>query len=301
MIPLACFVLGAQSPPGNSAPTVGAAERRQIEEAVPGKAAAKPAKVRQLLVLDANIGRRGHPSIPFANLALELMGKRTGAYEATFSNDPAMLTAEKLRTFDAVYFNNTIGPIFNTPELKESFLGYIREGGGMAGNHAVPFTSTDWPEFSLLVGAKNGYHREPTETVAIRVDDPRSPINAAFRGGGKVEFTDEFFRFFDAPYAPERLHILTSIDVDKTDMNQGQCGGRSSKPFPPSVRCVRDDNLYPVSWVRSEGKGRIFYSTMGHNPANFWNPAFLEHLLAGIQFALGDLQTDTTPGKVEAR
>jgi type 1 glutamine amidotransferase len=276
----------AQSPPA-----VSEAERRQIEAAIPGKPAVKPGKARRLLVLDANIGRRGHPSIPYANLALELMGKRTGAYEAVFSNDPALLTAEKLRTFDAVYFNNTIGPIFNTPELREAFLGYIREGGGMAGNHALPFTSTDWPEFSLLVGAKNGYHREPTEKVAIRVDDPASPINAAFRGRS-VEFTDEFFRFFDAPYAPERLHILLSIDVERTNMSQGQCGGTSTKPYPPSVRCTRPDNLYPISWVRSEGKGRVFYCSMGHNQANFWNPVFLEHLLAGIQFALGDLRSN---------
>jgi type 1 glutamine amidotransferase len=51
--------------------------------------------------------------------------------------------------------------------------------------------------------------------------------------------------------------------------------------------------------VRSEGKGRIFYTTMGHGYENFFEPLFLEHLLAGIQFALGDLETDTTPGNVK--
>ena len=57
----------------------------------------------------------------------------------------------------------------------------------------------------------------------------------------------------------------------------------------------RTDNDFAVSWVRSWGKGRVFYCSLGHRNEIFWNPAILQHYLDGIQFALGDLPADTTP------
>ena len=301
LLPLAGYVLlmaQTAAPPGPRAPTP--EERERMEKVVPATAPAKPAKARKMLVLDINIGHGQHPSIPFAKSALEMMAAHTKAFEPVFDNRPEMRTAASLKQFDAIFLNSTIGPIFATPELKESFLGFIRSGGGLAGYHAAPLTSTDWPEFSAILGARNGYHREPTERVTIKADDPQSPLTRPF-AGKSVQSTDEFFRFFDEPYTPARLHILTSIDLAKTDMNQGQCGGTSPKGYPPQVRCTKDYNIYPISWVRSEGKGRIFYTTMGHGINNFFEPLFLEHLLAGIQFALGDLKTDTTPGNVKPR
>ena len=55
-----------------------------------------------------------------------------------------------------------------------------------------------------------------------------------------------------------------------------------------------------MSWVRREGRGRVFYSSLGHNPALFRDPRILQHFLAGIQFAIGDLEADATPsGKMQ--
>jgi hypothetical protein len=59
----------------------------------------------------------------------------------------------------------------------------------------------------------------------------------------------------------------------------------------------RADGDYPVSWVRAEGQGRVFATTLGHNPATFQDAKFLQHLLAGVQFAAGDLKADTSPGR----
>jgi uncharacterized protein len=59
---------------------------------------------------------------------------------------------------------------------------------------------------------------------------------------------------------------------------------------------VRSKDLdFPISWISSYDKGRVFYSGLGHAPDAFLHPALLEHLLAGIQFALSDLEADTTP------
>jgi uncharacterized protein len=76
-----------------------------------------------------------------------------------------------------------------------------------------------------------------------------------------------------------------SIDVEKTDMRQGASFGKVERP----------DNDYALAWVRSHGKGRVFYSTIGHNPYVFWDRRMMEFYLAAIQFALGDLPAATAP------
>ena len=55
------------------------------------------------------------------------------------------------------------------------------------------------------------------------------------------------------------------------------------------------DMDFAMSWIRRHGQGRVFYSSLGHNPELFWNPQILQHFLGGIQFALGDLEADATP------
>jgi type 1 glutamine amidotransferase len=57
----------------------------------------------------------------------------------------------------------------------------------------------------------------------------------------------------------------------------------------------RKDGLYPISWLSTYGKGRTFYCSLGHNDHIYWNPMILKHYLAGIQYALGDLDADSTP------
>jgi type 1 glutamine amidotransferase len=85
------------------------------------------------------------------------------------------------------------------------------------------------------------------------------------------------------PYSRDIDRVLLSIDTEKTDLNQGHAFGN----------CMRDD--YPVAWVRSHGKGRVFYCTFGHNAYLFWCPTILKFFLAATQFALGDLPCSTTP------
>jgi type 1 glutamine amidotransferase len=262
---------------------VTAEQRRKIEAALPAKAPAKPHKARKLLVIDY---RATHPSVPSADLAVQLIGAKTGAYEATISHDASLLAAGKLQQFDAVYLNNTVGrdgDIFGTPELREGFAAYIRNGGGLVGNHAASVAAPEWNEFTEILGATGAAHRSQTEKIFVKVDDPSSPLNAAFGGKG-FEYTGEVFRF-KPPSPRTKVHVLLSIDVSKTDMNQDVC----------TSNCVSDDGEYPISWVRSYGKGRVFYMSFGHDADVFWNPSILQHFLAGIQFALGDLKADARP------
>ena len=57
----------------------------------------------------------------------------------------------------------------------------------------------------------------------------------------------------------------------------------------------RTDGSYPVSWVDTYGRGRVFYCSLGHRDEIYWNASVLKHYLAGIQFALGDLEAPAEP------
>jgi type 1 glutamine amidotransferase len=263
-------------------------DRARIEAALPAKALARPKQPRKLLVFDRQgifNGRLygGHASIPHANLAAQLMGEKTGAFTATLSSEPAAISAANLQQYDAVYLNNTVGDVFDTPEMRAAFVAFVATGGGVIGNHGTSVASPQWTEFGDILGATGASHREPTEKATIIVEDPTHPVVRAF-DGKPFEYVDEFYRLA-APYSRDKVRVLLSIDPIATDMMQGRCFGQ----------CLRDDNDYPVAWIRQHGKSRVFYTSLGHNPDVFWDPRMLEMFLAGIQYALGDLEANATP------
>lgn len=269
-------------------------ERKNIEDAIPKKAPAVPKRPRKLLVFNLDIWdgvvRKGHASIPYGNLALEMMGRKTGAYETVVSNDTAMFRPENLQPFDAICFNNTTGVLFQDPELKKSLLDFIYDGKGFIGIHAAAATFVQWPKYDqwpefgqMLGGYENGGHPwKHHEWITIRLDDPDHPLNTALTGKG-FRISDEVFQF-QKPYSRDKLRVLLSIDMTKTNI----ISGRYILPER------RQDHDFAISWVRSYGAGRVFYCSLGHNPHIFWNPPILQHYLAGIQFALGDLPAETT-------
>lgn len=265
-------------------------ELKKIEAALPAKAPAVPRKARRLLIFDLNVGYGGHGSIPTANTAFTLMGRKTGAFETVVSRDPAVFKPESLRQFDAVFFNNTVGNCFEDPALRQSLVEFVYSGGGLTGVHgtSVAFTKwpgaiEDWPEFGIMLGARGANHKANDEHVFIKLDDPTHPVNQVFGGQG-FDYRDEFFRVHE-PYSRDRVRVLLSIDTAKTDMQQQ----------PSYGGVVRADNDYALAWVRQYGLGRVFYCGFAHHPSVFWDPKMLEFYLAATQFALGDLAAPTTP------
>jgi len=265
-------------------------ERQKIEAAIPAKAFATPRKPRKLLIFDSNVNYGGHRSAKTANVAFALMGQRTGAFEAVVSSDSAIFAPTSLRQFDAVFFNNTVGNLFEDAALRQSLVEFVYAGGGLMGVHgtSVAFTKwpgaiEDWPEFGVMLGARGANHRASDEHVFIKLDDPTHPVNQAFGGQG-FDYRDEFFRVHE-PYSRNRVRVLLSIDTTKTDMNQGPAYGKLERP----------DNDYALAWVRQYGRGRVFYCGFAHNPSIFWDPKMLQFYLAATQFILGDLPAPTTP------
>lgn len=262
----------------------------RIAAAIPSQAPARPARDRRLLIFDLNVNYGGHGSIATANTAFTMMGEKTGAFRTVVSRDPAVFAPESLKGFDAVFFNNNVGNLFTDPALRRSLVEFVYSGGGLMGVHGttVAFTQwpgavEDWPEFGIMLGARGANHRENTEHVFIKLDDPDHPVVAAFGGRG-FEYRDEFFRYQEV-YSRNRVRVLLSIDTDKTPQDQGRQFGAT----------IRQDNDYALAWVRGYGRGRVFHSTIAHHPSVFWDPKMLEFYLAAAQFVLGDLPAPTTP------
>jgi type 1 glutamine amidotransferase len=93
---------------------------------------------------------------------------------------------------------------------------------------------------------------------------------------------DEFYHFPPTgPYTRDKLRVLLSVDADKTDLRRWEH--------------IRPDRDYGMAWIKSEGKGRVFNSVLGHRPEFYMMPDLVKLMLGGIQFVLGDLDADTTP------
>jgi type 1 glutamine amidotransferase len=263
-------------------------ERQKIDAAVPRQALAKPARPRKLLILDVcPAGGFYHTTIAHGNLMLQLMAKYTGAYEPIFDNNLDNLKYPHIRQYDAVFLNSVVGPVFSDPETLDGLIRYVREGGGVAGLHGVTFSSQDVREFGELMGAQEGPHQYNGEPGTLKIDDPGSPLTKHFGGKG-FSMMDEFYHFpMTGPYTREKLHVLLSVDADKSDIRKWQY--------------LRTDNDFGMVWIKREGKGRVFNSVLGHRPDFYMMPDLVKLMLGGIQFALGDLEADTTPSAKVAR
>ncbi|MPY89162.1 MAG: hypothetical protein GEU99_14700 [Luteitalea sp.] len=258
--------------------------RKKIEAAVPRQPYARPKKPRKLLVVDACLAGMSHDTIPHANIMLELMGKLTGAWETELNNDLNNLKYPKIKEYDTIFLNSNVGELLPDLEVREGLARYVREGGGLGGIHGTPWASRNWDEFGEMIGAKSAPHR--IEQGTMNVYDPASPIMKPF-AGKPLNFREEYYRFEHEGANRlmwENVRVLLTVDLDDPKVEPRPWDGYK-----------RPDNIYPVTWIRSHGQGRVFYCSLGHLPETFTTPEIVGHLFAGVQFILGDLAADTTP------
>lgn len=368
--------MGMISPPPSRTPKPEDVEK--MLAALPSSAPAKPAKPRKLLVLSSCAGFV-HSCIPLAAKTVEELGARTGAWSTTVSYDAAVISAENLKQYDAVFLNNTTGFFLDdrdpkvTAARKKALLDFVRSGKGLAGIHAAAdsyhvstkgpeyvgmmasrlYSSADknedksvdaaelsalgdawfdridaskagkvgaedfkagfrrvlfsspggrrtgppatqagkpgpdpqvgtWPEFNQMIGGYFKYHWLDPQHIVYKIDDPASPLTAMFQGG--FEINDETYTFGAKSWSRQNLRVLTSIDYAKMSDADKQ-----KEDYP------REDHDYGLSWIRREGKGRVFYEAHGHSERVYAIRPMLEHILAGVQYVLGDLKADDLP------
>ncbi len=270
----------AYSEPGHTFTSLTESERQAIRAAIPPQARARPARPRRVLIFYRTEGYV-HGCIPFANEALKQLGETTGAYNAEGSEDLDVFSERRLAPYDAVVFNNTTH-LSLTPAQREALLAFVKAGKGLVGIHSASDSFYTWPEGqALLGGIFNSHPWTADDTVAVKLDDRDSPLTAAFGGHG-FWVKDEIYQI-DGPYSRTHVHLVLSLDMSRPENAR------------PRDQLVRDDNDFPIAWIRHEGNGRVFYTSLGHNPEIYRTPQILQHYLDGIQFALGDLRADATP------
>lgn len=286
----AVLVIGAAFVLAELAPVSGQDQKmvEKVTQALPDKAPAQPKEKRKLLIFSKTAGFR-HSSIAVGAKAIAMMGDKTGAYTAFHTEDESFFEPEKLKTFDAVFMLNTTGDCFRakggdakdakTREdmLKQSLADFVSGGKGLAGVHSATDTYHGWKDYNKMMGGTFAGHPWHTK-VPVKNLEPKHPLNAPF-AGMDFEVNDEIYQFRADTALPTERKFLLALDTQKMDVSKGN----------------RKDGLYPVSWVSTFGKGRTFYCSLGHREEIYWNPVVLQHYVAGIQYALGDLEADAAP------
>lgn len=207
-------------------------------------------------------------------------GERGKPPEEVTKANCGRINKETLAKFDAVVFFTTGNPA-NSEELKD-LLEWVKNGGAFAGTHCATDTLYNSPAYGEMIGAYFRAHPPGIQKVRIRVEDDKHPAAKGFSDG--MDYEDEIYIFRDAPYNRDRLHMILSIYPE------------SFKP----ANAPRGDQDYAISWCREYGKGRVFYTSLGHRREVWRDPKFQEHLMGGLNWAVGRLPGDATPsGKLK--
>lgn len=207
----------------------------------------------------------------------------------------AELSAYSDKLFDSLDHVDTGSEAANRisdADAKSHILFAMFRAGSHGGNHrpAKGRSGPDpqygtWPAFNKMIGAYFKWHWLDPQHIVYTIDDPNSPLTAMFPKGKQFSINDETYTF--SIHSPlQNVHVLTSIDYSKMS-----AADKAKEDYP------RSDHFYPLSWIHRVRKGRVFYMAHGHDPRVYANKVMMEQLLAGIQYALGDLKANDSPSK----
>ena len=246
-----------------------------------------------------------HSSLGPAERAVAEIGT-SGGFEVTTlegyrqdSNaiDLTMITDDYLARYDALMLM-TNGNLPLTDAQKRSIVDYVRNGKALIGVHCASLTLYNYPEFGEMLG---GYYRRsivPTTRIGqtnpgvLKVEDPMHPATRML--GASWSLAEEFYQFGTEIWNParptenvsqvarlpiplaftrDRVHVLLSLDTEKMDLTG----------LGPEIVKGGD---YPQAWTRSYGRGRVFYTALGHRD-DIWSndPVFRAHISGGIRWA----------------
>lgn len=172
----------------------------------------------------------------------------------TYTGDYSALSAENLRSYDALVLYTT-GAQAEGADVG-AISGFVRGGGALIGIHNAADSFTAFPDYIALLGGKFRTHPAQLDITAEFVDTEH-PIT---RGLASFTVYDELYLFSD--YDPSCVHLLAQ------------------------TRSYDDDGPVPVCWTREEGAGRIFYLSLGHNPATLADANWRRLFQRGVAWAL---------------
>ena len=229
-----------------------------------------------------------HDSVPDAMAAIYRLGHDTGLWETTIRTDTELITKKDLNQprglnrknlnyFDALVFASTTAELDMDDSQKADMISFIKDDGkGFVGIHAALDTFYKWPEYNELIGGWFNEHPWGTFNAPIVVEDPNFPAVRHF----PHEFVkrDEIYQAKD--WSRDKVNVLLSLDSSKLDYN--------------NPRVHRTDHDFAVAWSKMYGKGRVFYSTLGHTKESWDDPDISKMYFEAVKWVLGMTEGSTT-------
>jgi uncharacterized protein len=256
-----------------------------------------PGKKKVLAIGDVHTAYQ-HDSVSHALATIERLGRQTGEFVTYIRTDTQLITkgeiygtgryaappagtrrvnAKNLNYFDAIFFFG-LGEEELSSQQKTDLLSFVHDDGrGFVGAHSAIDAFYNWPEYGEMMGAYFDNHPWGVMDAPILVEQPGFPamkhLPAAFT------LRDEIYVPTNAPYSRANVDVLARLDAGKVNLKI------------PDLH--RTDEDFPVAWVKNYGRGRVFYSTLGHLDAS-WDDARVQQMyLEAIRWSLG--LTDYTP------
>jgi type 1 glutamine amidotransferase len=169
------------------------------------------------------------------------------------------MSPEGLKKYDIVIFDNTTGDL-PVPSM-DGLLSWITNGGAFAGIHAASDTFHGSPAFLQMLGGEFKQHGAQVKVECLN-QDPEHPATKHL--GPSYEVFDEIYQFKN--FSRPTVHGLLGLDKHPNNHTPGD---------------------YPVSWCKQIGKGKVFYTSLGHREDVWESDKYQQHVLGGIKWALG--------------
>lgn len=243
---------------------------------------------KRLLVIGEEKGYR-HEAVAHAMATIERLGRDSGLWTTTIRTDTEALTKKKLEynaknlnDFDAVMFY-TGGNLEMDDEQKAALLSFVRDDGkGFVGVHSATITFTNWPEYGEMIGGYFDEHPWGTFDAPIVVEDQNFP--GMQQWPKSFVWKDEIYQLKD--FSRDKVRVLMRLDASKVELN--------------NPRVHRKDGDFAVTWAKAYGKGRVFYSNLGHVEQTWDDPKMQKMLVEAIKWSMGLVDADVTPRPVGA-
>lgn len=265
---------------------------QKIEKIAPEIPEVKPEKPRKVLVFSLHTGYN-HWVIPHTNAVMEILGRKTGAFDVEVSTDIYKFESDNLKNYDAVILNNNCskGPqrdmfidvleenndltedqkVEKAAMLEANLIEYVNNGGGLMVIHGAIVMQNNSMAFSEMCGGSFDYH-PPQQEVTLELSEPGHPLLKAFNGKSFTHYDEPYI--FNKAYSKKNFRPLLYMDTSKLT--------KKKKEF--------DEKIKYVSWIKKHGKGRVFYVSPSHNAQSFEDKRLLKFFLDGAQYVLGDLK-----------
>jgi uncharacterized protein len=206
--------------------------------------------------------------------AMTDLGISSGVFRVDCTQDASAITKEQLDAHDVVLFYTTGDLPFKDEVRDYLFTNWVKQKGkGFIGTHSAADTYHNYePYWEMLGGTFDGHPWGSEETVTITVHDPKHPVSRPW-GADDFEIKDEIYKF--KHWQPEKVRVLMSLNMAKTKLKQ---------PY-----------LVPIAWVKQYGEGRVLHMSLGHREDVWTNPRYMQSLLGGVNWILGNEEGDATP------